>query len=141
MAKQIVSIAQSKYAGHVSIAVRDAEGRRTLELYAQGDGAENAAVGNDSARREPVQDGRLGRGNVPGAGQPERGSGDGPDVRLAEHRRGGCGELHDRPVRDAGIRLQPDDGGAELERRPDAAVGQHAGSRIGCVLTLDFAGA
>jgi hypothetical protein len=38
MAKQIVSIAQSKYAGHVSIAVRDPEVRKMLELYAQGTG-------------------------------------------------------------------------------------------------------
>jgi hypothetical protein len=38
MAKQIVSIAQSKYAGHVSIAVRDPDVRKMLELYAQGTG-------------------------------------------------------------------------------------------------------
>jgi hypothetical protein len=38
MAKQIVSIAQSKYAGHVSIAVRDQDVRNMLELYAQGTG-------------------------------------------------------------------------------------------------------
>jgi hypothetical protein len=38
MAKQIVSIAQSKYAGHVSIAVRDQDVRKMLELYAQGTG-------------------------------------------------------------------------------------------------------
>jgi hypothetical protein len=38
MAKQIVGIAQSKYAGHVSIAVRDPDVRKMLELYAQGTG-------------------------------------------------------------------------------------------------------
>jgi len=38
MAKQIVSIAQQKYAGHVSIAVRDPDVRKMLELYAQGTG-------------------------------------------------------------------------------------------------------
>ena len=38
LAKQIVSIAQSKYAGHVSIAVRDPDVRKMLELYAQGTG-------------------------------------------------------------------------------------------------------
>ena len=38
MARQIVSIAQSKYAGHVSIAVRDPDVRKMLELYAQGIG-------------------------------------------------------------------------------------------------------
>jgi len=38
MAKKIVSIAQSKYAGHVSIAVRDPDVRKMLELYAQGTG-------------------------------------------------------------------------------------------------------
>jgi hypothetical protein len=38
MAKQIVSLAQSKYAGHVSIAVRDPDVRKMLELYAQGTG-------------------------------------------------------------------------------------------------------
>ena len=38
MAKQIVSIAQQKYASHVSIAVRDPDVRKMLELYAQGTG-------------------------------------------------------------------------------------------------------
>lgn len=38
MAKQIVSIAQQKYAGHVSVAVRDPDVRKMLELYAQGTG-------------------------------------------------------------------------------------------------------
>ena len=38
MAKQIVGIAQQKYAGHVSIAVRDPDVRKMLELYAQGTG-------------------------------------------------------------------------------------------------------
>jgi hypothetical protein len=38
MAKQIVSLAQSKYAGHVSVAVRDPDVRKMLELYAQGTG-------------------------------------------------------------------------------------------------------
>jgi hypothetical protein len=38
MAKQIVSIAQSKYGGQVSIAVRDPDVRKMLELYAQGTG-------------------------------------------------------------------------------------------------------
>jgi hypothetical protein len=38
MAKQIVSLAQQKYAGHVSIAVRDPDVRKMLELYAQGTG-------------------------------------------------------------------------------------------------------
>jgi hypothetical protein len=38
MAKQIVGIAQNKYAGHVSIAVRDPDVRKMLELYAQGTG-------------------------------------------------------------------------------------------------------
>jgi hypothetical protein len=38
MAKQIVGIAQSKYAGHVSIAVRDPDVRKMLELYAAGTG-------------------------------------------------------------------------------------------------------
>ena len=38
MAKQIVSIAQQKYASHVSIAVRDPDVRKMLMLYAQGTG-------------------------------------------------------------------------------------------------------
>ena len=38
MAKQIVSLAQQKYAGHVSIAVRDPDVRKMLELYAAGTG-------------------------------------------------------------------------------------------------------
>jgi hypothetical protein len=38
MAKQIVDLAKQKYAGHVSIAVRDPEVRKMLELYAQGTG-------------------------------------------------------------------------------------------------------
>jgi hypothetical protein len=38
MARQIVSLAQQKYAGHVSIAVRDPDVRKMLELYAQGTG-------------------------------------------------------------------------------------------------------
>jgi hypothetical protein len=38
MAKQIVDLAKQKYAGHVSIAVRDPDVRKMLELYAQGTG-------------------------------------------------------------------------------------------------------
>jgi len=38
MAKQIVGIAQQKYANHVSVAVRDPDVRKMLELYAQGTG-------------------------------------------------------------------------------------------------------
>ena len=38
MAKQIVSIAQQKYAGHVSIAVRDPDVRKMLMLYSQATG-------------------------------------------------------------------------------------------------------
>jgi hypothetical protein len=38
MAKQIVSLAQQKYSGHVSIAVRDPDIRKMLELYAAGTG-------------------------------------------------------------------------------------------------------
>jgi hypothetical protein len=38
MANQIVSIAQQKYSSHVSIAVRDPDVRKMLELYAQGTG-------------------------------------------------------------------------------------------------------
>ena len=38
MAQQIVGIAQQKYAGHVSIAVRDPDVRKELMLYAQGTG-------------------------------------------------------------------------------------------------------
>ena len=38
MANQIVSLAQQKYAGHVSIAVRDPDVRKMLMLYAQGTG-------------------------------------------------------------------------------------------------------
>ncbi len=38
MARKIVSIAQQKYANHVSIAVRDPEVRKMLQLYAEGTG-------------------------------------------------------------------------------------------------------
>ncbi len=38
MAKQIVGLAQQKYAGHVSIAVRDPEVRKMLMLYSQATG-------------------------------------------------------------------------------------------------------
>ena len=38
IANQIVSIAQSKYASHVSLAVRDPDVRKMLMLYAQGTG-------------------------------------------------------------------------------------------------------
>ena len=38
MAKQIVAIAQQKYAGHVSIAVRDPDVRKMLMLYSEGTG-------------------------------------------------------------------------------------------------------
>ena len=38
MAKQIVNIAQQKYAGHVSIAVRDPDVRKMLMLYSEATG-------------------------------------------------------------------------------------------------------
>jgi hypothetical protein len=38
MARQIAGIAQQKYAGHVSIAVRDPDVRKMLQLYAEGTG-------------------------------------------------------------------------------------------------------
>jgi hypothetical protein len=41
MATQIVGLAKSKYAGHVSIAVRDPDVRKMLELYAAGTGQQS----------------------------------------------------------------------------------------------------
>jgi hypothetical protein len=38
MAKQIVDIAKQKYTGHVSMAVRDPDVRKTIELYAAASG-------------------------------------------------------------------------------------------------------
>ena len=59
MAKQIVSLAQQKYAGHVSIAVRDPDVRKMLMLYSRGDRPEDASLGDHAAVGEPRGDGRA----------------------------------------------------------------------------------
>jgi hypothetical protein len=57
MAKQIVDLAKQKYAGHVSIAVRDPDVRKMIELYAAGTGQKVPLSGSTPRAASIVEQG------------------------------------------------------------------------------------
>ena len=154
MAKQIAGIAQQKYAGHVSVAVRDPDVRKMLMLYSQATGQkmplsattpQSASLAEMGGQALPAGDLRerhavhvpeqsAGGGRVSDRNLSDAGSHD----AAAERLRPGRGAVRGRPGRDAGVRA-----GAVVERGGGqqwavAELGDDAAAGAGDCLRLNF---
>ena len=154
--KQIVSLAQSQYGGNIAVAVRSPSVRQLVMLYSEATGQKMPLSATTPYCRESGGAGReaLSAGHLPGrpgahvrfqhpdprrhrvgylshAGRSQHGGRHRrPDLPLAQHQRLRRRQLHDRKLCDAAVRDRPVHGGAEFKLRPDAAIGEHAGSWI-----------